>query len=207
VTEALASGLLAGWGVAIPVGAIGVLIISLSARTSLRVGAGAALGVAAADGIYATIAVAGGAAIATVIRPVATPLRIVAVLVLIAMAVRIGWTAWAHHRDPARVVKTPAMRSAPRAFGALLGLTILNPTTVIYFAALVLGMKAGTLHGAGESITWVAAVFVASASWQLVLAAGGSALGRALSSERGRLVTAIVSAVLILALALRTLLA
>jgi arginine exporter protein ArgO len=205
VIEALASGLLAGWGVAIPVGAIGVLIISLSARTSLRVGAGAALGVAAADGIYAAIAVAGGAAIATVIRPAATPLRIVAALVLIGLAVKIGWTAWRHHHDPARAARTPAMRSAPRAFGALLGLTILNPATVIYFAALVLGMKSGALHGAGESVTWVAAVLAASASWQLLLAVGGSALGRALSSERGRLITAIVSALLILGLAIRTL--
>jgi hypothetical protein len=60
VTEALISGLVAGYGVAIPVGTIGLLILGLSARTSLRVGAGAALGVAAADGIYALVAVLGG---------------------------------------------------------------------------------------------------------------------------------------------------
>jgi len=53
VTEALISGLLAGYGVAVPVGAIGVLILSLSARTRLLVGAGAGLGVATADGLYA----------------------------------------------------------------------------------------------------------------------------------------------------------
>lgn len=45
-TEAFLAGLLAGYGVAIPVGAIVILIISLAARTSLRVGAAAALGVA-----------------------------------------------------------------------------------------------------------------------------------------------------------------
>jgi arginine exporter protein ArgO len=205
VTAALVSGLFAGWGVAIPVGAIGVLIISLSARTSLRVGAGAALGVAAADGLYAAVAVIGGAAIATVVRPIATPLRIVAALVLIGMAVKIGWTAWRHHHDPTRPVKAPAVTTAPRAFAALLALTALNPATVIYFAALVLGMKSGAGHGVARSVTWVVAVLVASASWQLLLAVGGSALGRALSSERGRLVTAVVSAVLILGLAIRTL--
>ena len=43
MVEALVSGLLAGYGVAIPVGAIGVLIISLAARTSARVGVGAAI--------------------------------------------------------------------------------------------------------------------------------------------------------------------
>ena len=116
--DAFVSGLFAGWGVAIPVGAIGVLIISLSARTSLRVGAGAALGVAAADGLYAAVAVAGGAAIAAVVRPIATPLRIVAALVLIGMAAKIGWTAWRHHHDPTRPVKAPAVATAPRAFAA-----------------------------------------------------------------------------------------
>ena len=50
MSEALVAGLLAGYGVAVPVGAIAVLIVGLTARTSLRVGAAAALGVATADG-------------------------------------------------------------------------------------------------------------------------------------------------------------
>src|SRR2546423_2050642 len=96
VTEALISGLLAGYGVAVPVGAIGVLIVGLSARTTLVVGAGAGLGVATADGLYAVLAALGGAAIAGVIRPVATPLRWVAAAVLLAMAVRTAVVAWWH---------------------------------------------------------------------------------------------------------------
>jgi arginine exporter protein ArgO len=206
VGAALVSGLLAGYGVALPVGAIGVLIISLSARTSLRVGAGAALGVATADGIYATVAVLGGAAIAATIRPVATPLRLVAGLVLLVMAARIARAAWRHFHDPVGTVTAPPMRSAPRAFLALLALTMLNPATVVYFAALVLGQKSGGANGsASTSVVFVVAAFVASASWQLVLAAGGSVLGRTLASDRGRLITAIVSSLVIVALAVRTL--
>ncbi|HKT02497.1 MAG TPA: lysine transporter LysE, partial [Rugosimonospora sp.] len=49
--DALLSGLLAGYGVAIPVGAVAVLVASLAARTSLAVGSAAALGVATADGL------------------------------------------------------------------------------------------------------------------------------------------------------------
>lgn len=206
MTDALIAGLLAGYGVAIPVGAIGVLIIGLSARTSLRVGLGAALGVAAADMIYALVAVLGGAAIAALIRPVATPLRVIAALVLLAMAARIAMTAWRHMRDPTRPVATPRMMSAPRAFAVLLGLTMLNPTTVIYFAALVLGHQArNATSGALAATVFVIAVFVASASWQLLLVAGGSALGRTLSGDRGRLITALVSSALIAFLAIRTL--
>jgi arginine exporter protein ArgO len=205
VTEALISGLLAGYGVAIPVGAIGVLILGLSARTSLRVGAGAALGVAAADGIYALVAVLGGAAIASVIAPIATPLRIIAAVVLLVIAVRVAVTAWRHHRDPALAAATPTLTSPARAFAALLGLTLLNPATVIYFAALVLGHRAtGSTSDPGTGTIFVLAAFAASASWQLFLAVGGSALGRYLSGPRGRLATALASTLLIVFLAVRT---
>src|SRR2546423_14355370 len=94
VTEALISGLLAGYGVAVPVGAIGVLILSLSARTRLLVGAGAGLGVATADGLYAAIAALGGAAIAGLIRPVDTPPRWAAAIVLFGMAAPTAVVAW-----------------------------------------------------------------------------------------------------------------
>ena len=43
--------------------------------------------------------------------------------------------------------------------------------------------------------------FCASASWQLVLVAGGVALGRALTGRTGRLVTALISGALIIGFA------
>ncbi len=198
--NALIAGLVAGYGVAIPVGAIGVLILGLSARTSLRIGAGGALGVATADGLYALVAVLGGAAIASIVAPIATPLRIVAGCVLIGIAIQIALGAWRHHRDPSR--SSAGFASPRRAYLGVLGLTLLNPATVIYFAALVLGHRAPTSWLGG---VFAVAVFVASASWQLFLAVGGSALGRYLGGPAGRLATAAVSALLIIALAIRTL--
>jgi hypothetical protein len=50
-------------------------------------------------------------------------------------------------------------------------------------------------------------VFLASASWQLVVAGGGSLIGRLLTGPRGRLLTALASAALIVALAVSTVLA
>lgn len=86
---ALVGGLLAGCGIAIPVGAVGACLVALSARTSWRVGAGAALGVATADGLYALIAVAGGATLVPVLQPVTVPLRWASALVLVVLAVRV----------------------------------------------------------------------------------------------------------------------
>jgi arginine exporter protein ArgO len=204
VTDALLSGLLAGYGVAIPVGAIGVLIMGLAARTSLAVGAGAGLGVATADGLYALLAVAGGAAVSGLVRPVATPLRWVALAVLLGLAARTAWSAWRAHREAVAARPGRLALSTPgRAYAGLLGLTLLNPATMVYFSALVLGRQAGAARSLPDGALFVAAAFVASASWQLLVAAGGSVLGRALAGSRGRLATALVSSAVMVVLAVR----
>ncbi|MBU2665835.1 LysE family transporter [Actinoplanes bogorensis] len=190
------AGVTAGYGVALPMGAIGVLIAGLSARTSLRVGAAAGLGAATADGVFAAIAVAGGAAVAGVIAPITVPLRWAAAVVLLGIAVM---TARAAFRKPTAVDQRPA--TPGRAYLGVLGLTLLNPATVVYFAALVLGRG-----GEGGGPLFVAGVFLASASWQLVIAGGGSLVGRWLTGPRGRLLTALLSSLVIAYLAVRLLL-
>jgi arginine exporter protein ArgO len=202
VTAALVAGLLAGYGVAIPVGAIAALIVSLSARTSLRVGACAALGVATADGIYATVAVLGGASLTALIAPISRPLRWVALVVLLALAIRTVWSAVVAYRHPALAQRDSTGLSSPgRAYLGLLGLTLLNPATIVYFGALVLGRQAAAPLRGAELVVFVVAAFVASASWQLLLAGSGSLVGRLVTSAKGRLVTAVVSGVVIAVLA------
>jgi arginine exporter protein ArgO len=195
VSAPFLAGVAAGYGIAVPVGAIGVLIAGLSARTSLRVGAAAGLGAATADGIYAAVAVLGGAAVAHLIAPVATPLRWAAAVVLLGLAAMTAWGAF--HR---RTAERPAPSSAVRAYAAILALTLLNPATVIYFAALVIGHG-----GAGGGPWFVIGAFLASASWQLLIAGGGSLIGRLLTGPRGRMATALVSSVVIAILAVRLL--
>ncbi len=204
MTAALVAGLVAGYGIAVPVGAVGTYLVSLTARTSLRTGVCAALGVAAADGIYALLATVGGSAVAAALRPVLAPLRWASALVLLTLAAWGATTAvrsYRTHRLTTRIAPPPP--SPARAFLSLLGLTLLNPTTVIYFAALVLGT--GTAHAVRpvEQGVFVLAAFAASASWQVLLAGGGALLGRALTGHRGRLVTALVSSGVMTVLAVR----
>ncbi|MFI5838246.1 LysE family transporter [Catenuloplanes sp. NPDC051500] len=206
MSAAFVAGLIAGYGVAVPVGAIAVLIAGLSARTSLRVGAAAALGVATADGLYAAVAVTGGAALAGLIAPIATPLRWVAAVVLVGLATTTAVSAVRHHRDQSLAAARPggSLTTPTRAFGGILALTLLNPMTVVYFGALVLARQAGGDLPPGEAAAFVLGAFLASASWQLLIAAGGSLVGRALTGRRGRLWTALASAALIVALAVTT---
>ncbi|MFI6158898.1 LysE family transporter [Micromonospora haikouensis] len=199
MTGAFLAGLAAGYGVAVPVGAIAVLIMGLSARTSFRVGAAAALGVATADGVYAAVATLGGAAVAGLVAPVAGPLRLVAA-VLLAIAVRGAWQAL-HPRPVGAAGRRRGLESPGRAFAGLLALTMLNPATVVYFAALVLARNDGHGVGPAAAVAFVAGAFLASASWQLLVAGGGSVVGRALTGPRGRRVTGLVSSAIIAALA------
>lgn len=189
LTDAVLAGLVAGYGIAIPVGAIAVLIVDLGSREGFRSGAAAGLGAATADGVYAAVAALFGAAVAAVLAPWQSPLRWVSVIVLVAIAV-VGFRRAL--RTPAHALADPSSRGTAdlvptadlrgrqgvaRTYVAFLGLTLLNPMTVSYFAALVLGLPA-LAGGAAERLAFATAAFVASASWQLLLAAVGAALHR-----------------------------
>ena len=196
------AGLVTGWAIAIPIGAVGALLVALTARTSLRVGSAAALGVATVDGGYAAVAVVGGAAVAAVLEPYAGGLRAVAAAVLLVIAVL---TVWHGFRGAARPAAEPRELRAWQAFTLFVGITAVNPTTVVYFVAVVLGNPHLTT-GWAEGVVFIVAAFVASASWQLALAVLGAALGRSVTSDRGRRITGVVSGLVIAALAVRTLL-
>ncbi|GAA4602454.1 LysE family transporter [Actinoallomurus liliacearum] len=206
VIAALVAGLLAGYGIAVPVGAVAAYLITLTTRTSLTTGACAALGVATADGLYALVATVGGSAVAAAIRPVLAPLRWCSALVLIVLAVRGLVGTVARHRERLTQARPAGPPTSPgRAYLGLLAITMLNPTTIVYFTALVLGGQNTVAADQPRRAVFVLAAFAASASWQLLLAGGGALLGRVLTGARGRLVTALVSSLVMTALALNLL--
>lgn len=204
MTAALVAGLLAGYGIAVPVGAVAAYLVTLTARTSLRVGLGAALGVATADGLYALLAVLTGTALAGPIESVAGPLRWLSAAVLLAVGIRLAVRAVRSFRTRSLPTHGGSLTLHPaRAYVDLVGLTLLNPATIVYFTALLVGTQAGAAVSPVERLVFVFSVFVASASWQILLVIGGSLLGRTLTGPRGRLVTALVSGGLIAVMALR----
>lgn len=165
------AGALAGYAIAIPVGAIAVLIVDLGIRRGFRIAGAAGAGAATADGLYAALAMVGGSAIAGTIAPFEAPLRIVAAGVLVGIALRGLARLLPGPRGPAARAELPADTLA--TYLRFVALTLLNPATVVYFAALVLGL--GSLAaGPAERAAFVAGAFLASLSWQLVLAATGA---------------------------------
>lgn len=200
--EVVVSGLVTGFAIAIPIGAVGAFLVTLTARTSLRVGAAAALGIASVDGLYATLAVVAGATLSSLLDPISTPLRVTSAGALLVIAVLTA----AHAVTSRGSAREARPMPAPKAYVLFAGITAVNPATVVYFAAVVLGNQR-LVTTAAQGAAFVAAAFLASASWQLLLAGGGAALGAVVTSHRGRLVTGLGSAAVIALLALHTMLA
>jgi arginine exporter protein ArgO len=82
-----------------------------------------------------------------------------------------------------------------------LGLTLLNPRTVPYFAALILGRQAPVTAPASAA-AFVVGVFLASLSWQLLLAGLGAVLHRA-SFAASRFWTGVLGNALVIGFAVR----
>lgn len=211
MTTALLAGAAAGLAVALPVGAVATLVVMIAAEHGWRAGAAAGLGAATVDGAYATAAVAAGAVLAPMVDTYRTTLRWASAAVLLLVALRLVRPAFHRPSDGPRVVRAAPWaagpRGATRAYVTVLGLTAVNPTTVVYFAALVAGPVAASVASAAHRTAFVAGAFGASAAWQVTLAAAGTAVGRALTGPGGRRWTAVVGGVVVGALALRTALA
>jgi arginine exporter protein ArgO len=200
--DALLSGLIAGWGVAVPLGAIGVLLVDLGMRGGFRLAAPAAAAVATADLLYAAVAAAAGTAAAGLLGPHERALKLVAAGVLAAVAI-LGLRA-ARRRARREAAEGPARGAAAghRLFARFLGLTAINPTTVLYFAALIAGLPAVASAPAPAKAVFVVAVGLASLSWQLTLAGTGAALHHRLP-DSARLYTALAGNAIVLGLALK----
>jgi len=179
--DAFLTGVVAGYGIAIPVGAIAILIMEVGVRRGFRHAFFAGAGAATADLLYASLAVVGGAALAGAAESVGTPLRTGSGVVLAVIAV-IGLRRALASKEP-----PPAQyhRGADlaRTYGRFVGLTVINPTTVVYFAAVIIGLGVAEGMTAGDAALFVVGAFLASLSWQTLVAAAGALAGRRLRPE------------------------
>ena len=201
VWSALLIGVVAGLAIAMPLGAIAVLLMRTGLAAGWRVASTAALGVASVDLVYSAVAVLAGSVVARALAGHEHLLRVVGAAALAAIAVRGLWGAWLRsHRSDADPVAPVTVPGRPWAvWGRYFGITLLNPATVVYFAVVAAGF-ATRWHGPAERTAFVVGVGAASAAWQLGLAALGSFAG-ARAGPRTRLALSVVGDLVVLALA------
>ena len=184
-------GVAAGYAIAIPVGPIAVLILRTGVTRGVRAALAAGAGTATADLIYSSIAMLFGAAASQTLAPFLPAIRIIAALVLAGIAIR-------------GVIAAPtetAERQRGPTYLVFLGLTLLNPPTILYFVSLALALPEVSADLSARA-AFVAGAVLASLSWQELLAVVGGLLHGRLTPRLQR-ATAIVSGVIILALAVR----
>ena len=165
-------GALAGLGVAMPLGAIGVLLIREGVVAGFRRAAAGALAVALVDTGYCVLAVAAGSVAGSWIRSLGALPAAVSGIVLIAL----GALGLAHSGTAAGAPGAPRSRSPVAAFVRFAALTAINPATLLYFVALAATLTS-TLQLNGTLLPFVAGVAVTSLAWQLGLVGVGAVLG------------------------------
>lgn len=198
--NAFLEGALAGYGIAIPVGAIGVLLVDLAMRRGFKPATAAGAGVATADFLYALVAVLLGAAVAGAVESFQDTLRIVSALVLVAIAAHLLWSAL-KSRGPAAQQPAVPVAGVVATYARFVGLTILNPATITYFVALIVGLDRGDASAADKAL-FVTGAFLASLSWQVWLAALGALVHKRIP-ESVRWVFGAVGAVVVAGFAVR----
>lgn len=190
IAPALA-GAAAGLAIAMPLGAIGLLLLRLGMLHGFRSAAAAALGVGSVDLAYCGIAVtAGSHAFGLVTSWGAAPMVVSGVVVI-----GIGAYQLVGSLKPADAsASAPARGSAFAIFGRFVALTAMNPLTVLYFIALG-GVLGSTTSGLGAKAAFVAGTGIASISWQMGLAGVGAIMHRAISARTARTLGIVASAV------------
>jgi arginine exporter protein ArgO len=121
------------------------------------------------------------------------------------LGARIVWTGVQRYRGGPTQASVPAEVGSPaRAYVGFVMLTAVNPTTVVYFLALVVGRQAtDPLRDSWDvAVLFALGALLASGAWQLLLAGGGAVLGRIVTGRRGQLLIAVASGVIMLALVL-----
>ena len=196
--EPFLTGVLAGYGIAIPVGAIAILIVDVGLKHGFRPAFFAGAGAATADLLYAGLAVIGGAALAGAVGAVDDALRIISALVLVLIAL-IGLRR-ARNAPTTAGPAYSTRNDLALTYARFLGLTIINPTTVVYFAAVIIGLGVADDLTLPQGIVFVVGAFLASLSWQTLLALVGSSVGSRLPPA-ARTAATVLGNLMILALA------
>lgn len=200
--SAFSEGLVAGYGIAIPVGAIAILIVGIGMRCGFQIGFMAGVGAASADLLYAMVAMIAGTALAAALEPVATALGVISGSILLGLG---GFGLRRGLKHSGRDDKTAKVCGPVRMFWQFLGITIINPLTVVYFTALILGRDSGVAFTIVDRVAFVVGAGLASLSWQTLLA-GLGAFARQQLSPRFQLLAVVFGNLVVIGLGLRILL-
>src|SRR5688572_29951954 len=171
-------GLLFGFLLAASVGPMWVLCFRRTLAQGPLAGLASGMGVAVADGFYGAVAAFGLTAISGFLLRHSFWIGLVGGVFLVYLGVKILLS------KPSLDEKVQEPVSHSKAFLSTLGLTLANPPTILAFAAIFAGLGLVTSDYGSASLV-VLGVFLGSASWWIILAAGAGWLRGQLGKMRG----------------------
>jgi threonine/homoserine/homoserine lactone efflux protein len=194
MTVLFLKGLAFGFVLAATVGPMWVLCLRRTLAYGALTGFVSGMGIAAADGLYGAVAAFGLTAISGFLLAHGFWIGLAGGLFLVYLGIK------ALLSRPAANGETPRPASLAQAFASTLGLTLANPPTILAFAAIFagLGLAASADYAAAALVTL--GVFLGSAAWWVLLAAGAGRLRARLGPPLLRAVN-VVSGVTILGFA------
>ena len=195
-------GVVAGFGIAIPVGAIAILIIDTGLNNGFWAGFSAGAGAATVDTLYAAVAVMAGVAVLSYLAPISTLLRVASAFVLIGLGLY-GLLKIRREREKKGSNSTSGeSRTYLSIYARFFGITLLNPLTIAYFGALILGRSLSTYWTSIEQLAFIIGAGLASLSWQTFLAATGTT-ARYFFSEKAQNYVSVAGNIIVIALGVR----
>jgi threonine/homoserine/homoserine lactone efflux protein len=178
------TGLIIGFSVAAPVGPIGVLCIRRTLADGRVVGFVSGLGAATADAAHGCVAAFGLTWVSDLLVEQQAWLRLVGGVFLLYLGIKAFLEKPAEREAGAARGSRPSM-SVAGAYASTLGLTLTNPTTILSFAAIFVGLGlVEASEGYLSAVVLVVGVFSGSALWWLLLS-GAVGLFRAKLSVGG----------------------
>lgn len=187
------AGIAAGLGVAMPLGAVAALLLREGLVNGLRVGLSAAAGVAVVDTFYCAIAMLAGAAFSPAVTSHQSLFLTLSGLLIALIGIRQLVSGLRN-----RSTEVPEVnRTAPlNTFVRFLGLTALNPLTLVYFVALAGAVTSHSESWFGPTV-FVFAVGLSSLAWQVLIVSTGTVFGKALNATAIELVGIVASSLII----------
>ena len=187
-------GLALGLAVAAPVGPMSLLCMRQTLARGFFAGMASGLGVATADGVYGAVAAFGLIAITDALIGQQPWLRVVGGLAMAYLGLG------AMRTRPAEAATVASGSGLARSYAATFALTMMNPSTILSFAALFAGLGLG--GGGADRDAWtapsiVAGVFVGSALWWLLVTGGLSVMRTRLSPRVQRVINVAAGLVLV----------
>lgn len=182
-------GIIVGFSIAAPVGAIGFLCIQQTLQGGIKLGLATGLGAATADTVYGIIVALGMGVMQTILLAHRIPLTIIGGLFLCYLGIKKFFSA------PPKEIRHTATADLFKAFVSTFFLTLTNPATILDFMAIFTGLTLD-ISNTLDSMKFVMGVFLGSAAWWLFLSASVGIFRHKISHQLLRVINYVAGAVI-----------